>query len=77
MVNGLVWCPLRYMVWCGLVWCSIHYALWSGADWSGVESVTLYGLVLTGLIGSVMVYGLAQPGLVQSCYGIFPSGLRW
>ena len=49
MVNGLVWCPLRYIVRCGLIWCSIHYitwsgvvmfwlcplCIWSGVDWSG------------------------------------------
>ena len=64
MVNGLVWCWLRYMV------------------WSGVVTITLYGLVQTGLVWSdlvrsVLVFGLAQPGLVQSCYGLFQSGLRW
>ena len=51
------------------VWCSIHYALWSGADWSGVVSVTLYGLVPTGLVASVkyMVWcGLAWYGLLWS-----------
>ena len=56
------WCPLRYMVWCGLVWCGIHYITWSGVDWSGCVRY-VYGLVWTGLLGSVMVYGLAQPGL--------------
>ena len=63
------------MVWCGRVWCSIHYITWSGVDWSGGVRY-VYGLVLTGLVGSVMVYGLAQPDLVQSCYGLFQSCLR-
>ena len=50
--------------------------------WSGVVTITLYGLVQTGLVWSdlvrsVLVFGLAQPGLVQSCYGLFQSGLRW
>ena len=64
------------MVWCRLVWCGIGYVIWSDVDWSGGIRY-VYGLVWTGLVGSVMVYGLAQPGLVQSCYGLFQSGLRW
>ena len=64
------------MVWSVLVLCSIHYSTWSGVDWSGGIRY-VYGLAWTGLIASVMVYGLAQPGLVQSCYGLFQSGLRW
>ena len=35
-----------------------------------VVSVTLYSVVWTGLVGLIMVYGLEQPGWVQSCYDI-------
>ena len=45
-------------------------------DWSG-GALYVYGLVWTSLVRSVTVCGLAQPGLVQSCYGLFQSGLRW
>ena len=77
------------MVWCGLVWCSSPHAIWSGADWSGINYATrsgvdwfcgvlyVYDLVWTGLIWSVMVYGLEQPGLVQSCYDLVQSSLVW
>ena len=37
----------------------------------------IHGLVGTGLVGSVMVYGLGQPDLLQSCYKIAQSGLGW
>ena len=59
-----------------MVWCGIRYVIWSCVDWSGGVRY-VYGLVLTDLVGSLMVYGLAQPGLVQSCYGLFQSGLWW
>ena len=72
------------MVW----WCP--YIIWSGADLSDVVSITLYGLVLTGLVvsgtlyglvwtglvGSVLVFGLGQPGLLQSYYGLVQSCLE-
>ena len=45
-------------------------------DWSG-GACYAYGLVWTSLVRSVMVYGLGQPGLVQSCYGLAQSGPRW
>ena len=64
------------MVWLGLVWCSIHCVIWSGADWSGGARY-VYVLVWTSMMRSVMVYGLGQPGLVQSCYGLVQSCLRW
>ena len=60
-----------------MVWCGVRYVIWSDADWSGVVSLTLYGLVWTSLVRSVMVYGLGQLGLVQSCYGLAQSGPRW
>ena len=65
-----------------MVWCGVGYVIWSGADRSGVVTITLYGLVQTGLVWSdlvrsVLVFGLEQPCLVQSCYGLFQSGLRW
>ena len=68
---------------------------WSGGVryiiWSGVVSITLYGVVRTGIVvsvtlydlvwtgrvGSVMVFGLGQPGLVQNYYGLVWSGLGW
>ena len=71
VLNGLVWYPLRLMVWCGLVcWCPLHYMVWCRLVW-------WYGLVWICLVGSIMVYGLGQPGLMQSCYGLFQSSLRW
>ena len=42
-----------------------------------VVSVTLYILVWTGRVGSVMVFGLGQPGLVQNYFGLVWSGLGW
>ena len=45
-------------------------------NWSG-GACHAYGLVWTSLVRSVMVYGFGQPGLVQSCYGLAQSGLRW
>ena len=71
-----MWYPLRYKVWCGQVLCGINYSTRSGADWSGGTRY-IYGLVWTSLVRSVMVYGLGRPGLVQSCYGLVQSGLRW
>ena len=68
--------PFCSMVWCRLVWCGVRYVIWSGADWSGGVCY-VDGLVCTGLVQSVMVYGFVQPGLVQSCYDLFQSGLRW
>ena len=41
----------------------------SGADWSGVVSITLYGLVRTGLVASVtymVLCGLVWYGLLWS-----------
>ena len=64
------------MVWCGPLWCGINYTTRFGVGWSG-GACYAYGLVWTSLVRSVMVYGLGQPGLVQSCYGLAQSGPRW
>ena len=42
-----------------------------------VVSVSLYILVWTGRVGSVMVFGLGQPGLVLNYFGLVWSGLGW
>ena len=40
-----------------------------------IGSLRVHGLVWTALVGYVIVYGLGQPGLLQSCSGIVQSGL--
>ena len=59
-----------------MVWCGVRYVIWSGADWSGVVSITLYGLVQTGLLWCLLHY-MVWCGLVWWHLLRIWSGVEW
>ena len=59
-----------------MVWCGVRFFIWSGADWSGEVSITLYGLVQTGLVWCPLRY-MVWSGLFWLCPLCIWSGVNW